>query len=57
MAGIVTGVRLTAEERAVLERLRREWGERSWSEVLRILLRDAAQKATARREGGGRDEG
>jgi len=56
VAGIVTGVRLTAEERAVLERLRREWGERSWSDVLRILLREA-QKATARREGGGRDEG
>jgi hypothetical protein len=44
MARTVSGVRLSAEERRLLERLRQERRARSWGQVLRELLQEAARR-------------
>ena len=39
---IVTSISIYAEDRSALEKLRRRWGCRSWSEVVRLLIADAS---------------
>ena len=40
----ITTIRLSAQQREVLERLRRQGGYRSWAEVVRALLQEAARQ-------------
>jgi hypothetical protein len=51
VARTVSAIRLSAEERCLLERLRQERRARSWAQVLRELLQEAARQQEVESDG------